>query len=197
MPSRQRELFIQFNQVSDALLIAAVFWLSHAFRKELAFRYPLHLSLVAPFRYYKWLYLVVLPLFPFLLDPNGFYTRPLYYRRRLTLWILVKSVSVCALIVIAATYFLGLAAASKDDSVGTDSGRLPAPQRDKSNKENNASAESSRPRDMAAKASGHKRGLTSQEANPILSAFLSFGLNQDSLMRSCVNELSGSVEVSS
>ncbi|MGD0652378.1 MAG: hypothetical protein ABSA97_14775 [Verrucomicrobiia bacterium] len=197
MSCKQRELFIQFNQVSDALVIAAVFWLSHAFREELAFRHPPHFSLIAPFRYYKWLYLVVLPLFPFLLAPNGFYMRPLHYRRRLTLWILVKSVSVCALIVIAATYFLGLAAASKNDSVGTGSGRLPASQRDKSNKEKNASAESSRPRDMAANASAHKRGLTSQQANPILSAFLSFELNQDSLMRSCINELSGSSEVSS
>jgi exopolysaccharide biosynthesis polyprenyl glycosylphosphotransferase len=113
MPSKQRELFIQFNQVSDALLIAAVFWLSHAFREELAFRYPPHFSLIAPFRYYKWLYLIILPLFPFLLDLNGFYTRPHGYRRQLTLWILVKSVSICTLIVIAATYFLGLTAGSR------------------------------------------------------------------------------------
>ncbi len=113
MASKRRELFIQFNQVSDTLVIAVVFWLSHAFREELAFRYPLQFSLIAPFRYYKWLYLIILPLFPFLLDLNGFYSRPLHYRRRLTLWILVKSVSICALIVIAATYFLGLTAASR------------------------------------------------------------------------------------
>jgi exopolysaccharide biosynthesis polyprenyl glycosylphosphotransferase len=48
-----------------------------------------------------------------LLDLNGFYTRPHGCRRRLTLWILVKSVSICTLIVIAATYFLGLTAASR------------------------------------------------------------------------------------
>lgn len=113
MPSKRRELLIQFNQVSDALLIAAVFWLAHAFREELAFRYPLHFSLTAPFRYYKWLYLIILPLFPFLLDLNGFYARSLHYRRRLTLWILVKSMSICALTVIAATYFFGLTAASR------------------------------------------------------------------------------------
>jgi len=113
MPGKQREIFIQFNQVSDALVIAAVFWLSHVFREELAFRYPSIFSLIAPFRYYKWLYLIILPLFPFLLDLNGFYTRPYGYRHRLTLWILVKSVALCALIVIAAAYFLQLAAASR------------------------------------------------------------------------------------
>ena len=76
MPSRQRELYIQFNQVSDALVIAFVFWLSHAFREELAFLYPLSFGLIAPFSSYKWLYLVILPLFPFLLDLNAYYTRP-------------------------------------------------------------------------------------------------------------------------
>ena len=114
MPSKQRELFVQFNQVSDALVIAAVFWLSHALREELAFLYPLHFSPIAPFRYpYKWLYLIILPLFPFLLDVNGYYARPYGYRHRLTLWLLVKSTTICVLVVIAAAYFLNWAAASR------------------------------------------------------------------------------------
>jgi exopolysaccharide biosynthesis polyprenyl glycosylphosphotransferase len=113
MPSKQRELLIQFNQLTDALLIAVVFWLAHALREELAFRDPVHFSLIADFRYYKWLYLVILPVYPFLLDLNGFYTRPHQMRRRLTLWMLIKSVSVCVLIVIATMFFLGLSALSR------------------------------------------------------------------------------------
>jgi exopolysaccharide biosynthesis polyprenyl glycosylphosphotransferase len=113
MPSKQRELYVQFNQITDALLIAVVFWLAHALRENLAFYFPLRFTLIADFRYYKWLYLIILPLCPFLMDINGFYSRPHRMRRRLTLWILVKSVSICALIVIAAMYFLGLAGLSR------------------------------------------------------------------------------------
>jgi len=113
MPSKQRELFVQFNQITDALLIAVVFWLAHALRENLAFYFPLHWSLIGDFRYYKWLYLIILPLCPFLMDLNGFYSRPHRMRRRLTLWILLKSVSICALVVIATMYFLGLAALSR------------------------------------------------------------------------------------
>ena len=113
MASKQRELFIQFNQLSDALLIAGIYWLAHAFREQLAYSYPLHFSGIAPFRYYKWLYLIILPLCPLVLDLNGFYTRPNRSRLRLTLWIIGKSVGVCALLVIAAMYFLGLSLLSR------------------------------------------------------------------------------------
>jgi exopolysaccharide biosynthesis polyprenyl glycosylphosphotransferase len=114
MPSKHRELIIQFGQITDALLIALVFWLAHRFREQLAFWFPgglsvgwfhLDIPLIAPFRYYKWLYLVILPLYPILLDVNGFYTRSHLMRRRDTLWILIKSVLICALCVIAVMYF--------------------------------------------------------------------------------------------
>src|SRR3989442_1763129 len=105
MPSKQRDLVIQFSQITDALLIALVFRLAHLFREELVFRYPEQFSLIAPFGSYKWLYLVILPVWPILLDINGFYTRSHALRRRDTLWILVKSVSLSALVVIAVMYF--------------------------------------------------------------------------------------------
>lgn len=112
MPSKQRELLIQFGQITDALLIALVFWLAHAFREELSFRFP-EIAMIAPFRYYKWLYLVVLPVYPILLDVNGFYTRPYSMRRRETLWILIKSMAVCILCVIAVMYFFQLKVISR------------------------------------------------------------------------------------
>jgi len=113
MPSKERELFIQFNQLSDALVIAVVYWLAHALRENLAYYYPLHFPGIAPFRYYKWFYLVILPLCPFLLDLNGFYTRPNRHQEWVTLWILIKSVATCALVVIAIMYFLGLTSLSR------------------------------------------------------------------------------------
>ena len=117
MPAKRREFIIQANQIGDALLIALVFWLSHVAREQLSYSYPLAhhflgftvaFGMIAPFRYYKWLYLIILPLYPFLLDINGFYSRAHTLRRRNTVWILTKSCAICSLAVMAAMYFFRL-----------------------------------------------------------------------------------------
>ena len=122
MPSRRREFIIQANQIGDALLIAVVFRLAHALREELAYLFPFPMSfhgfatqfvMIASFRYYKWLYLIILPLYPFLLDLNGFYSRAHTLRRRNTVWILLKSCAICTLAVMAAMYFFKLAMLSR------------------------------------------------------------------------------------
>jgi exopolysaccharide biosynthesis polyprenyl glycosylphosphotransferase len=118
VPQKRREILIQFSQLSDALLIAFVFWFAHAVRQELSFWYPpasapigpfdFEFSLIAPFRYYKWLYLVVLPLYPLLLDINGYYDRSRRGQKREIVWIVIKSVAVAALVVVAIMYFFAL-----------------------------------------------------------------------------------------
>ncbi len=122
MPGRRREFIIQVNQISDALLIAVVFRLAHALREQLAYLFPLPFSfhgyvaafgMIAPFRYYKWLYLIILPLYPFLLDLNGFYSRAHTLRRRNTVWILAKSCAICTIAVMAAMFFFKLAMLSR------------------------------------------------------------------------------------
>ena len=122
MPRKQREFIIQANQLGDGLLIAIVFWFAHALREQLAYACPFHylflgrdidFAMIAPFRYYKWLYLVILPLYPFLLDINGFYTRAHKLRQRNTVWILIKSCAICMLAVMAALYFFRLAMLSR------------------------------------------------------------------------------------
>src|SRR5580704_14267807 len=122
MPSRRREFIIQANQIGDALLIAVVFRLAHALREQLAYLFPFPFSflgqihqfdIIAPFRYYKWLYLIILPLYPFLLDLNGFYSRAHTLARRNTVWILLKSCAICTLTVMAAMYFFKLAMLSR------------------------------------------------------------------------------------
>jgi len=113
MPSTRRQVFTQFHQLADAVLIAAVYWLVYTARESLAFWWPGEFTLIAPFRYYKWLYLVILPVFPLALDLNGFYDRPLNLRWGQTLWILVKSAALCLLAVIAVLYFLRTGAVSR------------------------------------------------------------------------------------
>jgi len=123
MPSKQRDLAIQLNQFTDAIFIAAVFWLAHALREHLAYWFPLPVSWaglfsvefspISTFRNYKWLYLVILPVCPFVLDLNGFYERRNSLGVGQTLWLLVKSIGLCALVVIATMYFLGLTGLSR------------------------------------------------------------------------------------
>jgi exopolysaccharide biosynthesis polyprenyl glycosylphosphotransferase len=122
MSNRRREFIIQVSQIVDGLLIAVVFWFAHALREQLAFSFPFpyHIlgytiqhGIIAPFRYYKWLYLIVLPLYPFLLDVNGFYSRSHSQQLRNTVWILVKSSTICTLAVMAAMYFFRLAMLSR------------------------------------------------------------------------------------
>jgi exopolysaccharide biosynthesis polyprenyl glycosylphosphotransferase len=122
MPSKQREFIIQVNQLADGLLIAIVFWFAHALREQLAYTlpfhyrflgYPFNFGMIAPFHHYKWLYLVILPLYPFLLDINGFYTRSHTLRRRNTVWILVKSCAICLLAVMATLYYFRLVMVSR------------------------------------------------------------------------------------
>ncbi len=68
MANRRREFIIQASQIVDGLLIAVVFWFAHALREQLAFSFPFpyHIlgytiehGMIAPFRYYKWLYLII------------------------------------------------------------------------------------------------------------------------------------------
>jgi exopolysaccharide biosynthesis polyprenyl glycosylphosphotransferase len=122
MPSKRRDFIIQVNQISDAILITFVFWFAHAVREQLAYLfpfkyeflgYPVEFGVIAPFRYYKWLYLVILPLYPLLLDINGFYSRTHGLGRRNMIWILAKSCVVCALSVMAAMYLFRLSALSR------------------------------------------------------------------------------------
>jgi exopolysaccharide biosynthesis polyprenyl glycosylphosphotransferase len=122
MPTKHREIANQFSQFSDALLIALVYWLAHALRETVAYWFPpgsavggieFGFSMIAPFRYYKWLYLVILPVCPLLLDFNGYYSRPIGLRRRQILWILTKSVAIAALLVVAVMYFFNIAALSR------------------------------------------------------------------------------------
>ncbi|HUJ11552.1 MAG TPA: sugar transferase [Verrucomicrobiae bacterium] len=113
MAGGRRDFIIQINQIGDALLIACVFWLAHAVREQLAFSFPFRyqflgywfeLGIIGRFSQYKYLYLIILPLYPLLLDMNGFYGRAHGLQRRNTLWILCKSCTLCVLAIMAAMY---------------------------------------------------------------------------------------------
>ncbi len=113
MPNQRREMYITANQLLDALVITAMFWVAHALREQLAFVMPDRFPRIDLFRSYAWLYLIIIPLYPFLLDINGYYSRSAHDTHAHTYWTLIKSGGICALIAIATMYFFGLTKLSR------------------------------------------------------------------------------------
>jgi exopolysaccharide biosynthesis polyprenyl glycosylphosphotransferase len=97
MLRRDRELRTQILRVKDAVLFASGLALAHFLRSLW------HVDLlpgphpVESFGHFAWLYFVIIPGAPFVLESQGFYRRPLFCSRPLTAWILLKS---CALVVL-------------------------------------------------------------------------------------------------
>ena len=97
MLRRDRELRTQILRVKDAALFALGLALAHFLRSLW------HVDLlpgphpVESFGHFAWLYFVIIPGAPFVLETQGFYRRPLFCSRSLTAWILLKS---CALVVL-------------------------------------------------------------------------------------------------
>src|SRR5689334_5889582 len=91
MLRRYREIRMQIHQLMDACLFAFSFWLAYLLRtsQEVA-----HFLGRAPesdsFDNYVWLYLILIPASPLILEAQGFYNRPLVYSRRTMLWQLFK-----------------------------------------------------------------------------------------------------------
>ena len=85
-------------------------WLAHTCRRYLrldevvgwvpwlgsSLAYVLRLE-IEPFEHFAWLYLVILPAGPIVLESQGFYKRPSFCSRYTTLWILLKSCVLVAL----------------------------------------------------------------------------------------------------
>ncbi len=102
MLSRQRQLLTKLHKLLDAALFGAAFWLAHSIR-SVEFLDPN--GLIKEFDAYAWLLLVIVPLAPPVLDMNRFYSRPVFYSRRDTLYQLIRSGIWISLIVITVLFF--------------------------------------------------------------------------------------------
>jgi exopolysaccharide biosynthesis polyprenyl glycosylphosphotransferase len=105
MLRRHRQIRTQIHQLMDACLFAASFWLAYVLRSnpdiiDLFGLYP-----VGPFRDYVWLYLILIPAAPVILEAQGFYNRPLLSSRRTMLWPLFKGCLFTALCLLIALFF--------------------------------------------------------------------------------------------
>lgn len=102
MLRRDRQLRIQILQFRDAALFALALWLAHSMRDAMP-RQVLGMPMIGiqPFSEFLWLYLIIIPGAPLLLESQGFYRRPLFCLRRVTAWLLLKACVLITLAVIA------------------------------------------------------------------------------------------------
>jgi exopolysaccharide biosynthesis polyprenyl glycosylphosphotransferase len=98
MLRRHRQLRTRLHQFLDASLFAIGLWIAHAFWSEWKPRLFARPEPIEPFADFLWLFLVMIPLAPLLLEVQGFYSRQLLSSRRASLWALAKA---CALMVLA------------------------------------------------------------------------------------------------
>jgi exopolysaccharide biosynthesis polyprenyl glycosylphosphotransferase len=90
MLRRDRQIRMQIHQLMDACLFAFTFWLAYVLRSDANVvdflgRPP------NQFRDYVWLYLILIPAAPLVLEAQGYYNRPLLCPRRDTAWQLAKA----------------------------------------------------------------------------------------------------------
>ena len=120
MLRRHRQLRTQLNQLKDTGLFALALWLAHWFRTQwdhdiLGLGSYFYQKLgwesfnpdrgIEPFSEFQWLYLILIPAVPLILESQGFYDRPLIARRRETAWRLFKGAILTTIGVILCTFF--------------------------------------------------------------------------------------------
>jgi exopolysaccharide biosynthesis polyprenyl glycosylphosphotransferase len=91
MLRRDRHIRMQIHQVMDACLFAVGFWLAYTLRGNQRIIDFFRLQpWPEPFETYVWLYAVLIPAAPLILEGQGFYARAPFCPRRTTAWILFK-----------------------------------------------------------------------------------------------------------
>jgi exopolysaccharide biosynthesis polyprenyl glycosylphosphotransferase len=105
MLTRDRQIRMQMHQLLDACVFAFSFWFAYVLRADPNLMDLLHLNPPNPFRDYVWLYLVLIPAAPLVLEAQGYYSRPLQCRRRVTAWILARASLIIVLGLILVGFF--------------------------------------------------------------------------------------------
>ena len=98
MLRRQRQIHTQIQKLVDAGLFAFSFWLAYLIRSHSQIEVFGGTAEIEPFEKFLWLYLLIIPFSPLVLEYQGFYDRPLITSRRGLIWDLLKG---CTLMVMA------------------------------------------------------------------------------------------------
>jgi len=91
--------------LKDAALFALALWLAHVIRYNLPSELLwLRFEPITTFDRFVWLYLIIIPGVPLVLESQGFYQRPLFASRRETAWLLFKGCLLATVGVILVTF---------------------------------------------------------------------------------------------
>src|SRR5690242_6748280 len=105
MLRRDQQVRTRIDQLLDACLYAISFWLAHLLRSNEQVVSLLELEPIDIFDKYMWLYLVLIPVSPLILESQGFYDRPPLCSRRVTAWPLFKASVISAVGLIIVLFF--------------------------------------------------------------------------------------------
>src|SRR6266436_3435549 len=112
MLTRDRQRRAQIYQIKDAALFGLALWLAYLVRQQLDWQlfegHPLD-----DFKGFAWLYVVILPGVPLVLEIQGFYQRPFYCPRRTTAWLLFKGCSLVTFGIILVMFFFKMTTLSR------------------------------------------------------------------------------------
>ena len=98
MLRRHRQIRTQLYQLRDAALFAVGLWLAHVWRVAFTGQYlGITFEPIAEFGRFIWLYVIIIPGVPLVLETQGFYLRPIFASRRETAWTLGKA---CIIVVV-------------------------------------------------------------------------------------------------
>ena len=97
MLRRDRQIRTVIHQLADAGLFAIAFWVAYTLRANPDIILWLRLEPTSPFANFAWLYLVLIPATPLVLESQGFYDHSPLCSRWAILWPLFKG---CVLITV-------------------------------------------------------------------------------------------------
>jgi exopolysaccharide biosynthesis polyprenyl glycosylphosphotransferase len=103
MLRRDRQLRTQLYQIKDAALFVLALWMAYLLRASLEVG-VLDSRALVPFGSFAWLYLMIVPVAPLILESQGFYQRPLLCSRAVTGWLLFKGCVFATLAVIVVMF---------------------------------------------------------------------------------------------
>ncbi len=106
MLRRQRQIRTQVHQIVDTAIFGISLWLAYELRVSSGMEVFGGTPEIEPFSSFIWLYFIILPFAPLLLDWQGFYTRPLIPPRMETTWQLLKACSLLVIGLILVMFFL-------------------------------------------------------------------------------------------
>jgi exopolysaccharide biosynthesis polyprenyl glycosylphosphotransferase len=111
MLHRDRQIRIQVYQFIDGGLFALGLWLGWLIRYNWQ-EWPVagldHVDEIGDFGHYFWLFLVVIPMTPLILEWQGYYERGIFSPRRLVAWQLAKACAISTIGVILIDFMLRL-----------------------------------------------------------------------------------------